>query len=681
MRNVMPQWPRETRDTLFTLGVIVLTLAPLLANLPAATSLVCVILLAAKVRQVLLHQPTPGATLMGLLLVACALVAWFSHRTLLDRDAGVSIVVMMLTLKTLEIKGRRDSWVLFFLAFFTILTHFFFAQTMLSAGIMLIATWGWMTALVLAHRPVGKPPLASVAWTSAKLCLLGAPVMLALFVLFPRLPPLWGKSGEAAARTGLSGQLQIGKVAQLAQDSSIALRVRWLQAHPPAQSGTGPPGMPTRSNLYFRGPVFTVFDGQRWFAARSESTRENALGVSTSSPAWDYEVSLEPHRQNWLLALDGSTQPSLPTGTAAVLRHDMQWTLDRAVTDVLTYRARSYQQYHYVDASQHARPDQATELPAGVNPRTRQWAREIRSDPKYSLASSRELISLIQDHLRTGGYVYTLNPGTSGLHAADEFWFDRKQGFCEHIATSFVILMRELGVPARVVTGYQGGELNPVDGQWTVRQSDAHAWAEVWDSASGWVRVDPTSVVAPARIEQLQRLQAPAGPIEAALSGALGGAPAQWLVVWRSRLEAVNTRWNQYVVNYSQARQFEFLKNLGISSPSWEQLVQLMGGLTLAVCLVAMLAMRQVKRKTDPWLALLNRFRDKLGKLGLACTPSHTPREIAHLMQSRWGKQGDSGSQWLLSYESARYANKTSAKSLAQLQHAFSRIAWPNASA
>src|SRR5215210_5144180 len=180
----------------------------------------------------------------------------------------------------------------------------------------------------------------------------------------------------------------------------------------------------------------------------------------------------------------------------------------------------------------------------------------MRGDPALAGAGTVALVTAALQRLRTGGYVYTLEPGLYGEHTADEFWFDRKQGFCEHIASAFVVLMRAMDIPARIVTGYQGGEPNAVDGYWVVRQSDAHAWAEVWLAGRGWVRVDPTSAVAPGRTGTFQRLQAPRG----VLAAAFGTVSPELAVNLRAAWEALNNSWNQWVLNYTQSKQLDLLK-------------------------------------------------------------------------------------------------------------------------
>ena len=211
------------------------------------------------------------------------------------------------------------------------------------------------------------------------------------------------------------------------------------------------------------------------------------------------------------------------------------------------------------------------------------WQQTLKRDARFANADAATLVNAVMQKLRTGGYEYTLEPGVYGDNTADEFWFDRKAGFCEHIASSFVVLMRAMDVPARIVTGYQGGEFNAVDGYWVVRQSDAHAWAEVWQAGKedgstvgSWIRVDPTSAVAPQRIDSLQRLSAPSsifgGAIASFWTNTLGNSGYNPLLQLRAVWDAVNNTWNQKMLNYTQAKQLDLLKNLGFSSPSWADL-------------------------------------------------------------------------------------------------------------
>ncbi|MFS2055461.1 transglutaminase-like domain-containing protein, partial [Variovorax sp. CT11-76] len=241
-------------------------------------------------------------------------------------------------------------------------------------------------------------------------------------------------------------------------------------------------------------------------------------------------------------------------------------------------------------------------------------AREMLADPALAGAATPALVQAVLRRLRTGGYSYTLEPGVYGNDTADEFWFDRKEGFCEHIASAFVVLMRGMNVPARIVTGYQGGELNGIDNYWVLRQSDAHAWAEVWEAGKGWVRVDPTGAVAPGRVGQSMRLVQPPGLFAGAVI-AMSPTFAQNL---RAAWEAVNNGWNQWVLNYTQSRQLDLLKNIGFTAPSLEDLAYVLLYLLVGASLAGALWTLWERSQHDPWLRLLGRARARLAKAGLA---------------------------------------------------------------
>jgi hypothetical protein len=293
-------------------------------------------------------------------------------------------------------------------------------------------------------------------------------------------------------------------------------------------------------------------------------------------------------------------------------------------------------------------------LPIDFNPRTLQLAAELKRQPSYVNYSAMQWSELVLERLHNGGYSYTLEPGLFGQHSADEFWFDRKAGFCEHIAASFVILMRALNVPARVVTGYQGGEKNTVDGLWTVRQSDAHAWAEVWQVGQGWVRVDPTTAIAPGRTGSLQRLLAPRGVIATALFGSVNPAFALQL---RAAWEAINNSWNQRVLNYTQAKQLDLLKNIGFNEPNWPDLVLLLCGIVVVGSLAGAAWSAWERQRQDPWLRLLAQAGLRLQKSGMAPLPNSTPRQMAQLLQAaRPHLQLAAWQDWLIRLETLRYA-------------------------
>ncbi|MDD5031230.1 MAG: DUF3488 and transglutaminase-like domain-containing protein, partial [Rhodoferax sp.] len=641
----LPTLPRETRDTLFLLGVMAWLLAPLLNHVPLWCGALSAVVMVWRGVLTWRGLALPSRR-WKLLLLALALAATLlSYKTLWGRDAGVTLLAVLLTLKTLELRARRDAFVVFFLGFFLLLTQFFYSQSLLTALAMLLALWGLLTALVNAHLPVGQPPLWQSARMAGGMALLGAPIMVLLFVLFPRVAPLWGLPADAmAGRSGLSAQMTVGNIARLALDDSVALRVAF-DGKPPAQS-----------ELYFRGPVLGSFNGQRWEPADGVALlRAGDAALQVQGTGLGYQLTLEPNQQPWLLTLDATPgAPELPQGRRARMTSELQWFQNANVTELLRYRARAYPQFSHGTDLSGAQLRPYLGLPVGYNPRTAQLAQQLRASAPADQPPGRSLIDQALQRLRDGGYGYTLEPGVYGRDSADEFWFDRKAGFCEHIASSFVILLRAAGVPARVVTGYQGGQINPIDGFWTVRQSDAHAWAEVWLPGQGWLRVDPTAAVSPARVGSFDRLQVPRGVIAQALLGNVNPAIALNL---RAAWEAVNNRWNQWVLNYTQTRQLNLLKDIGFDAPSWEHLVYLLCAIVVVASLGGAAWSAWEHQRQDPWLRLLARARQRLQQAGYRLPANSTPRQLAQLLDA--SPPQPACRDWLLRLEALRYASAT----------------------
>ncbi len=675
LRQTLATLPRDTRDTLFMLGVIAWVIAPQIAHLPWwASSLAAGFLLWRGVLS-WQGQPLPQRwLLLGAVAVAVG-ATLLTYRTILGRDAGVTLIVLLLTLKTLELRARRDALVVFFLGFFTLLSNFFFSQSLLTAVAMLVALMGLLTALVNAHMPVGRPPLLLALRTAGTMALLGTPIMLALFMFFPRMAPLWGLPSDAlTGRSGLSGTMEVGNVAKLALDDSVAMRIRF---DTPAQKA------PAASQLYFRGPVLSEFDGRQW---RAPSSRHDPWAGQWGLPAnlrvqgepVRYTVTLEPHQQPWLLVMEAAKDKPNLNGFQSLMGPDLQWLANRPITDVVRYSAESYPQFEHGPTRLNPALQAMTALPPPSNPRTVAWAQQLLTDPAIAAGGTPALVAALLAHLKTGGYSYTLEPGVYGQHSADEFWFDRKAGFCEHIASSFVIALRAAGVPARIVTGYQGGDMNSVDGYWTVRQSDAHAWAEVWQEGRGWLRVDPTGAVAPNRVGLFQRLAAPQSVFGAAVGTMISPGMAQQLrAIW----EATNNHWNQWVLNYTQSRQLDLLKALGFSAPSWQDLARILAGLLGVAAMLGAAWTLWERRQHNPWLRLLQRTRQRLAQAGLHLPDSAPPRTIAAQIQAHFGDPALLPlCAWLLELEQSRYAPPAQAThTLHDLQRRWRLLPWPAA--
>ena len=635
--------PRETRDTLFQLFVITWTIAPHLLHVPVWCALMSPALLLWRAQLALKAGALPGRWMVSALLIAAALGTFWSERTLLGKEAGITMLVVLVALKTLELRARRDALVTFFLGFFLVLTHFLYSQSLGTGLWLLAAVWGLLTALALAHMPVGRPPLKRPAGVALRAALLGIPVMVVTFVLFPRVGPLWGLPQDAQGRTGLSGSMRLGGVASIAEDDSIALRVRFFGA------------TPQPDQLYFRGPVLSDFSGREWtrLVPSYSAALRPRLDAELMGTPLRYEITVEPSRLSLLPMLE--LTPDRPgaapriEGMLLTLRPDAQWQLDRPLNERVRVTASAWLDHRHGPRREVAGLTDYLRLPPGRNPLTLQWAAELRQ--RLPAADARALADAVLAHIRSGGYTYTLEPGTYELEAIDEFWLDRKLGFCEHFASAFVVVMRALNVPSRIVTGYQGADAEPQDGYWIVRQRNAHAWAEIWIEGLGWQRVDPTAAVAPDRVQRGRSLAPPPGLMASAVSSVAPALMVQLRLGW----ENINNRWNQWVLNYGRGQQFDLLRDLGFDAPSWQDLATLLIVLLCGAALAGAGWAWWDRHRQDPWQRLQRRVLQALQQRGVDVQPHHPPRERAARLRAALGAAGEAAAVELETLDRLRY--------------------------
>lgn len=665
-RMTWPGWshlPRDARDVLFLLAVIAWTIAPHFLHLPAWCLALSAVVVLWRAGLAVAGAPLPGRWPLVAVLAIALVLTWWSHRTLLGKDAGITLLVVLMVLKTLELRARRDALVVFFLGFFIVLTNFLYAQTLPVAAAMLVSVWGLLTALVLAHMPVGRPPIARAGAVAAQAALLGAPIMLVLFMLFPRMAPLWAVPQEAQAKTGLSGTLRMGQMAELVVDDSIALRVRFDGPAPPTE------------RLYWRGPVLSRFDGREW--QRADDFRAMTVGAELAlhGQPLAYEMTLEPHRLPMLPLLE--VTPDRPgdapriEGLRTRQRGDLQWQTHRPVTERLRFKARAWLEHAHGPRQDNLLLRDDTDLPPGYNPRTLAWAEAWARRPELANATPEQKLRSVLQHIRTAGFVYTLTPGTygneEGRHAIDEFWLDRRQGFCEHFSAAFVVVMRALDLPARIVTGYQGADPLPQDGWLVVRNSHAHAWAEVWLEGRGWVRVDPTAAVAPERIRLARSLR----PQPGLVAGAIGALNPALMESLRGAWERLNNHWNQWVLNYSRNDQLDLLERLGWRSPEWTDLAYLLIALLSGGALAGAAWAWWDRRRRDPWQRLALRVGAALAALGIEAPAHEGPRAWAQRVRQGLGARGERVAASLESLEALRYGRDAVARPQARWWQAF----------
>ncbi|WP_457426712.1 transglutaminase family protein [Roseateles sp. P5_E7] len=653
MNGIQAWWerlPRDTRDSLFLLGVITAVMSPHASHLPLwATALTGLVLLWRG--QIAWRQrPLPSRWwLLGIAVIYAALT-WLTFRTLVGREAGITLLTVLMALKTMELRARRDAFVVFFLGFFLVLTQFLYSQSLLTAIGALFSLWGLLAAVVLAQMPTGVPSIAIAARRAAGTTALGLPVMVLLFVLFPRIAPLWGVPTESIGKTGLSNQMEFGAMSEIANDDSVAMRLKFDGAAPPPDQ------------RYFRGPVLTRFDGKTWRAPNASTHQSWLRGrdeLRTNGPALSYEVTVEPLRIPVLPLLEmgpggPGTELALPDLTLT-RGPELQWVAPRPITERLRLTATAHLSWGAGLGLNRLQQARNVELPAGGNPRSVAWARELAAQPRFaSLAPglrAEALAGALLEHVRSNDYTYTLAPGRYGEespHVIDEFWLDRRLGFCEHFASAFVVLMRAAGVPARIVTGFQGWDAEPQDGYLIVRNANAHAWAEYWVDGKGWLRSDPTAAVAPNRVIRGLALQPQPGVL-----GQLN--PTLWRAM-RGGWEAINNRWQQVVLNYSRQNQFDLLKKMGFERPDWTGLGQALAGVILAFTVAAMAWIRWSSRPHDAWSRQRARIAAQLTRAGVTLPPHESPAAWARALRKQHGQKAEPAAQWLEKLERSRYA-------------------------
>jgi transglutaminase-like putative cysteine protease len=605
--------PRDKADTLLLLASALLVLAPHVAHLPPWVSALCALTLLWRAVITLQGKRMPPSLLLLPLAAAAMFGVAQSYQTLLGRDAGVAMLVLLVTFKMLEMHARRDLFVVVFLCLFLVLTNFFYEQGIGTALLMALSVLALLTAQLSFQFTGAVPPLRQRFLMSAKVLGLAAPLAIALFFLFPRIQgPLWGTPGESmGARSGLSETMAPGTMANLAQSGEPAFRVRF--------DGRAP----SQEQLYWRGPVLGAYDGRTWTridAQLRERSARQPLALLVAGKPVAYEVTLEPSSNHWLFALEMPQRLPELDGNIANVSGEFELTTSFPVQSRLRYRMTSFLDYRLQKDSLPADADYWLQLPGNSNPRALLAGLELRSE-----RDPRRRVEAVLQRFRRENYVYTLNPPLLGADAVDDFLYGSRAGFCEHYAGSFVFLMRAAGVPARVVTGYQGGELNPLDGYVTVRQSDAHAWAEVWLPKRGWVRVDPTAAVAPERVRHgLAGAIPPRAPFGIEGLGrfmGMGGESNPWIAQMRYAAGAMNNGWNQWVLNYTPQRQRGVVERVQSSLFDWRLPV------LLAALITVLLLLRIFRRRraSEPIDALYSALCSRLARLGLARSADEGP--------------------------------------------------------
>ena len=645
--SASPQSPYlDVRNVTWLLAAMVIVVAPHMLRLPYWVAIFFIVIVGWRAWISWSALRTPPRWFMWIVTVAAALGTFQTYGRIVGREAGVTLLIIMAALKLLEMRSQRDVVLCIYLGFFLVITNFLFSQAVPLGVYMLACVWIFVGTMVGFNR-VGRSPTWMERLRPAGALLVQAlPLMVAFFILFPRTTgPLWALPQDSrAGQTGLSETMSPGNIANLIKSDAIAFRVQFAEGLPPYQS------------LYFRGPVLNEFDGNTW--RMSESIPPGRASYPVKERPIRYTVTVEPHQKTSIFAVD--VPGEVPQG--AFLLADLQLRLFRPLTERRTYEMTSYLKYQYGHRPQAFINTPALRFDEARNPRTvalgRQWAAED-PDPRTILAKAARHFA--------AGYTYTLEPPMlDKLNPYDDFMFNTRQGFCEHFAGSFVLLMRAAGIPARVVTGYQGGEVNPLNSELIVRQNDAHAWAEIWVPQEGWVRIDPTAAVSPTRVEN--GVNAALGPI-GVMPTLIAADPLGILSRVRFAWQMFNSNWDQWVVGYNMDRQRQFFAQLGFPSVDWRTLGFWLMIATFAVggAVTIGLIVRERPPRPDASLQAWNRFCAKLATAGLARAPHEGPLDyLARVSQAR-PELAVAAEDITRSYVDVRYGAQASAEAVKAL--------------
>jgi len=555
-----------------------------------------------------LRRPVGKAVLTFLALATFAAILARFRGVSGDVEGG-SLLSAMIGLKFLETRDQRDAGIVASLAYFQAASVFLASQAIAVAAYVFGSIAVTTCALTLIAEPAG-PPIGTRLRAALLTLVQALPVMVVLFVLFPRIDsPLWAPGGgdSSSAVTGISDAMSPGTITQLTQSSAVAFRVQFEGAIPPP------------AQRYWRGPVFWAYDGRTWTPGRQRSSAQ--ADVEGKGEPIRYTVTLEPHQQRWLFALD-LPLPSKSGGAKSSAGATRLAAED--VTSVRGYEAASVVDYYFERQLSEARRRRALHLPASAAPRARELAREWRAQTE----GPRAIVDRALTYFRANDFVYTLSPAALQGDPVDALLFQTREGFCEHYASAFAVLMRAARVPARVVVGYQGGETNAVGDYMVVRQSDAHAWTEVWLPEQGWVRVDPTEAVSAERIESGVSSVSGADKELATLSRRDEGLMRSAAMLW----DSVNYGWNRFILGYGPELQQRVLARIGLAH--WGRYA--LGALAvivsaLVVAVIWLLAQRPPK-PSDPavaaWQHALARLRRAGISVGIADGPTHINERV-----------------------------------------------------
>ncbi|HCL75132.1 transglutaminase TgpA family protein [Stutzerimonas nitrititolerans] len=620
----------------------VLVILPHLGHLPLWITALWLACATWRIQIFRMRARYPNGWTKAAMMIGAGFGVYFSRGSLVGLEAGVVLLIAAFILKLVEMRTRRDGLVLVFLGFFAVVTSYLFEDSLVAGVYSLLPVIALLAAMIglQQNRLAGRPwPTLRLA---GSLLLQALPIMLVLFVLFPRLGPLWSlPQPRERAVSGLADSMAPGDIAELSRSGALAFRA----------SFEGP--IPERDRLYWRAVTFERFDGKRW--------SQSFASQLPQPPQWqrqgdslNYSIVMQPSGRPWLYALDVPQVENDGTRMMADFHLERRQPVDKPLLYQLTSWPESLREASAAPASL----ERALQLPAEGNPRSRAWAVELRrahQDPEA-------VVQALLRHFNREPFGYTLKPPAVGEDIVDGFLFRTRNGFCIHFAGAMTFVLRAAGIPARVVAGYQGGEVNSAGNYLSVHQFDAHAWLEYWVAGRGWVSVDPTFQVAPERIEQglEQALADEQSFLEGSPMSLMRYRDIGWLNSLRHGWDNLNYGWQRWVLSYQGERQRDILQ--GLFGPlDWRKLgVAMVAIVFLMVMLLVLLSVKPWRYERDPQQRLFGRFERLLARHGVIRLKGEGARAFATRAAQQLPGQAESLMAFVELYERQRYAGQAS---------------------
>ena len=599
---------------MWVMAVLAVAMAPQIPRMPLPVAVMALAPLMWRLGAELKSWPTlPKLVRYAATALSLAALA-VSYGGLFGRRAAVSLLAAMLALKLIECERIRDARLIVSFSFFLCATQFLFTQGIIMPVYGLACMVLGLVALAQLQRSEAFQPVVTVPSVqrsmiaelafSLRLLLLAVPVGLAFFVFFPRwATPFWGVPETTLdAKSGLSDSMSPGSVQSLFMDDSPAFRVEFESA------------IPDPAELYWRGPVFWNYDDNTWTSSFYGRSIQAEVRPKEATALWRYTVQLEPNERNWLFALD------YPTIAPAETRITMDFQLLRhlPVVQLLQYQMASDPDFVDTPELKQTLRLMALELPEGLNPRTREQVESWRHDYPNDEAFIHHVLTYFNEE----EFHYALDAPLLGRNAIDDFLFETRVGYCEHYASAFAVMMRMAGIPSRIVTGYQGGWYSEIGNYLLVRQSDAHAWTEVWLPEKGWTRVDPTAAVSPLRVQQGSR---------GALSAPRHMLDFNWVRSVRNGVDLIEQRWNDWIIEFSSQSQAQMFSQFGLDYVSPAVLTSMLFGVLGIIALLVLPVLSRLIGQADknPVARAWRNFLRRLKKAGFQAPGSNGAMELA----------------------------------------------------